>query len=360
MTTETIGAPSTSTPAPTSTDGATTQHSQADVEKAFSAGYSSEEAPGTTPAATSPTKKEETTPAPAKKADASASTAAPSAPASSTTPPAATPAASTEGPKFAGFSEEEIKRVLALVPENSRQYGELAKQMRQISGWIGGINHRLEKLHKPASASAPAASSGVAKSIAESEAMKKLKEDLPDVHQAIMDALAAIPAPAAGGPSKEDLEKLVQGRVAQELGTFRAEQQKREQGRLFKAHPELREAAAKAAPGTPLMDLMPGFKLWFAAQPADYQAEFLAAEDAATVSEAFTKFKDHQKSVTASADDKAKADAEAKKKADEEAAKKARQQDRLERAAAPSGVPASSHSGLTPQEAFEAGFKGDG
>lgn len=311
------------------------------VESAFSAGYSGEDkAPSApAPAASSPTSKD-TTPATEKPATTQT-------PAASTAP--VTKAA--DGLRIAGFSEDEVKRLLSSVPENSRQYQALSIQMRQINGWIGGINDQLKKLtgagtttsaSKPSSASAPQA--------AASEAMKRLKEDLPDVAAALEERLAALSG-APGGPSKEEIEAMVGARVAGELAAFRAEDTNRQQNRLYKAHPELREAAGKAAKGTKLIDLIPDFRLWFSAQPAEFQSEVNNAEDADTVIEAVSKWKEWKKSQTTQTADE-------QKKAEEERQRRERNDARLKGAMTPTGVPATTPQGQTAQQAFDAAFNG--
>lgn len=353
MTTESQGAQQQSSNQPATQNEGGEQFSQQDVDAAFSAGFSNDEAPiansNKATAAESPTKDASTNQA--KQGDKASPASA-----SSSAQPADKPAAPAEGPKFAGFSETEIKQLLSSVPENSRQYGELSKQMRQINGWIGAINQRLTKLGgSAASAAAPAAGASASKAVLDSDAMKKLEEDLPDVAAALKAALTGLSA-GPGGPSKEEIDQIVAGKVGEQINAFRAEETHRQQRALYRAHPELREAAAKAPQGTLLADLLPGFRVWLAAQPKDYQDEVNSADDWSTVSEAITKFKGAAQDPEA----QRKAKEEADRKAKEEADRKARQDNRLERAAAPSGVPAASHSGETAEQAFLKAFTGTG
>jgi hypothetical protein len=223
---------------------------------------------------------------------------------------------------LAGFNEDQIKQLLGEIPEHSKSRQAMAMQLRQINGWIGSVNQRLkalaEKGQKPESAQVPI----------DSDAMKRLREDLPDVAAALEAAIAATP-----GVSKVDLERVVGERVAMAQQDWRAQQTKASHRELFRAHPELRDAAAKAAKGTLLVDVLPGFKLWLAAQPPDYQKDVNDAEDWGTVSEAFTKFKGWQR-------------------------QRERNQSRLSNAVTPSGVPASAPTTESAESAFLRGFNG--
>lgn len=317
-----------------------------DVTDSFTAGFGSEEAPSAkAPAASSPTKKEET---PAAKKDDEGST------------PKSASAPSTER-KFAGFNEEEMKQILSAVPENSRQYQELSKQMRQINGWIGSIKDRLDKIGGSASSATPAASASAPRKESNSEAMKKLREDLPDVAAVIEDALANISA-TPGGPSKEELEQIVQGRVADAISGFRTEDTKRQHRAILRTHPDLQEALAKARQANPqsqptLGELMgQDFKVWLAAQSAAFQKEVNDADDASTVSDAYSKFKDWKKAQTTQSEDERKRQDEQRRKDDEERARKERQQGRLAQAVTPSGVPSAGPSTQSAEAAFLEGF----
>lgn len=334
-------APGATTPAPQQQQQEEQRAQQQEAESAFSAGFNDETAPATKPKAEDPTKKATTPAAPAA--------ATPAATPAATTPKEGVPP-STPAQKFAGFTEDEIKRLLQGAQMSTQERERFERQFKQINGWIGSINDQLKKLVKPASAT-PTASASPRE--LNSETMKKLKEDLPDVFQALQELVGTMPAAAAGGPSKEEIEQLVAGRVQSAVGAFQAEQEKREQSRLFKAHPELREMAAKAPKGTALLDLLPDFKLWLAAQPAAYQAEIRTAEDAETVSAALTKFKQSRTAAAAPTE-------EQKRKAEEERQRKERQEQRLETAITPTGVPAQGPQNQSAEQAFIAGFTGSG
>lgn len=349
---------STTSSAPVSTDTGSSSSDQPKISQeahdAFSAAFGGEDgAQSSTPASA------QSAPAgaPTKKETATTAAAAPAA--KTTTTPAASAAVTPEEKAvLAGFTETQIKQILGMVPEHSKHYTQISTQMRQINGWIGGIKDRLDKLSKPAaSAQGPAASTPQPQAVA--DAMKKLKEDLPDVAAVLELAIANMPTGAAG-ISKEDLERIVGERVSAAQQEWRSEARsegvKSQQRALFKAHPELREAMAKAPKGTTVMALLPGFGLWLAAQPADYQRELNAAEDWDTVSEGFTKFKDWQAKQRGESDEAKRQREEAARKA----ASRERSQSRLESAVAPTGTPASGPTTESPESAFQRAYGGGG
>lgn len=350
----TTPAQSSSTPAPASSPAPssgssssgqqpTAKEGQDAFESAFSSDGTQSEPSPARPASAAPAGE------PTKKQEAKPALQQPAAPASGTPPEP------EEKPVLAGFTEKQIKQLLGEVPENSRRYREYGTQLRQVNGWIGSIRASLKALEEKGKTPAATQGSAAGKPI-DSEAMKKLREDLPDVAAAIESMMAGM-QPGAAGISKQELEAYVAQRVSAAQSEWRGETTKWQLRSLYRAHPDLRELADKAAKGTKLGDLVPGYRLWLAAQPSAYQEEVNNAEDYDTVSESITKFKtwqgQHQQSQ---GDAEQRQREEAERKAAE--AKRQRSSSRLENAVAPTGVPATGPTTESGEAAFQRAFGG--
>lgn len=337
-----------SSPAPSSGSSSsgeqqpTAKEGQDAFESAFSSDGTQSEPSPARPASAAPAGE------PTKKQEAKPALQQPAAPASGTPEP-------EDKPVLAGFTEKQIKQLLGEVPENSKRFREYSTQLRQVNGWIGSIRASLKALEEKGKTPAATQGSAAGKPI-DSEAMRKLREDLPDVAAAIESMMAGM-QPGAAGISKQELEAYVAQRVSAAQSEWRGETTKLQLRSLWRAHPDLRELAGKAAKGTKLADLVPGYKLWLAAQPSDYQEEVNNAEDYDTVSESFTKFKtwqgQHQQSQ---GDAEQRQREEAERKAAE--AKRQRSSSRLENAVAPTGVPATGPTTESGEAAFQRAFGG--
>lgn len=229
---------------------------------------------------------------------------------------------------LAGLSEDQLKDLLARVPEVERK---LESQMQKVTGKLGEFNRTLQQLQ----ASSRPADQVAARKLA-GDMLARTKVLYPDLADAIANDLndafatpqSAPQQPPSGqpqpqqGPTQEQLQQMMREQTQQVSRQY-------ELRLLETKHPDYAQVAAT-----------PEFKLWAATLPPEDRVQVFESQDANYVSrqiDAFKSFRDQQT-------ERANAD-------------KQRSQRRLSQAAPPTaGFSGSSPSTQNEEDAFLAGF----
>jgi hypothetical protein len=242
---------------------------------------------------------------------------------------------------LAGLTEDQLKDLLARVPEVERR---LEAQMQKVTGKLGEFNRTLQSLQQMQTSGRPS-EQATARKIA-GDMLKRTRQTYPDLADAIANDLNEIfsmpeagkpsgqhdtqaqSAPAAAGPTPEQIAQYTQARIADAVGHVTRQQELK---LLSMRHPDFQQVAASA-----------DFKLWAESLPAEDRAQVFSSEDALYVAEKLDAFKAFREQAAAQAN-----------------AKKTTAQKRLAQAVAPtSGNPGHTAPIQTEEDAFLAGFAG--
>ena len=166
-----------------------------------------------------------------------------------------------------GMTKSQVKELLAKVPDQ-------AKAIERLHGKIGELVRTIKQA-QPAAAQ-PGAEGAPARKL-QADALKRMREDYPELAEALAEDLADL-IPAAPDASK-DVEALVSSRVEEVEHRF-------ERKALTRAHPKWETEIQT-----------PDFKLWMQSQPEKDQEEFLSSWDSDVVGGYLDRFKAHRETL---------------------------------------------------------------
>ncbi|MDE1943676.1 MAG: hypothetical protein KGI47_11110 [Betaproteobacteria bacterium] len=298
-----------------------------DAEAALSAGFEESASPTASPTETPATQ--------------GAQTETPAGSTATDTPAAASTDAAAATPKYVQLTEEEAAALRSRAQMVDEIQASMTKQFGTAFGKMGGFERTLKQLQDQLQNG-----NGLQPLEISREDLAQLKEQYPDLADAIASDLKTVLGKAGRGVNQEQIQGLVQQSVDALLPTVEASVTRRlEMRQLNKAVPDW-EATLKSAE----------FGTWFAAQPTDYQTRSRASEESDVVIGVIKDFRAAQDAAKkAAADAKAatdKAAAEAKQR--REAAQTRSQQ--LAAAVQPQGAGGHGPGPATAMDEFMSGF----
>jgi outer membrane murein-binding lipoprotein Lpp len=208
-----------------------------------------------------------------------------------------------------GPSADELRDVVAKMPEIEQIKGQSADELRKIHGKIGELNQRLQAL-----AAAPTA----ANSEAAKAARQKLTDEYPELAETILPLMS-------GGVSQDQVAQAVKEQISAAVAESNQKiEQLQAQVRLTRAHPDWEEVPQSAA-----------YQAWLPTLQPTVREELLNSWDANLVSKRLSEFKEWKTNVFT---------------------KRQTQQAKLAAAIPPSGVPGRANSKVPDSAGLAAGF----
>lgn len=241
-----------------------------------------------------------------KKEEVTEQPAATEAETTTDTTAAAAQTADAEKPVLAGLTESEIKAALAQLPQLRDRAEKTEQELRKVFGRFGDIQSKLTATAAPGKVNA--------------EALKKFKDEYPDMAELIEPLLIGLPS-AGPGITQEQVDAHVNKAVAEGVSTAVRELNAEMLGRFHSDWETIRESD----------DL----QLWLGTQAPAYREKFLGSSSAVFLANGIDKFKAWKGNSEST-----------------------RQQStsRLERAIAPKGRSAPGAPAVSDQAAFNRGF----
>lgn len=171
-----------------------------------------------------------------------------------------------------GFTKEELKEHLALIPK-------LQKALDTTNGTYGNKIAELNKAIESLKA-APVAGEGKASGIS----LDALKQEYPDIAELLAKDLK-------GGNNSDDVLKVVETKLAEERAQREAESIEASRKRLARVHPDFRDIALYTVEDGIVKFPDPKFGNWLANQPKDKFDTVTGSKDADDLSDILTEYK---------------------------------------------------------------------
>lgn len=171
-----------------------------------------------------------------------------------------------------GFTKEELKEHLALIPK-------LQKALDTTNGTYGNKIAELNKAIESLKA-APVAGEGKASGIS----LDALKQEYPDIAELLAKDLK-------GGNNSDDVLKVVETKLAEERAQRETEAIEASRKRLARVHPDFRDIALYTVEDGIVKFPDPKFGNWLANQPKDKFDTVTGSKDADDLSDILTEYK---------------------------------------------------------------------